>query len=655
MERRLAAILSADVVGYSRLAAHDETATLSALGSLRRNIIDPVVRQHNGRVVKTMGDGVLVEFQSAVAAVECALEWQERSADAQVDLSPSHRLLFRIGVNLGEVVVEGSDILGDGVNVAARLEGEAIPGGVCISEDVQRQIRGKVATHFEDGGERRLKNMPRPVRVFQTGVPGLESAGTDGAPYQATLFGNFRFSGPNGPIEISARKLRGLLSCLTVTHPVPQSREQLMTLFWGSHLDKQARQNLRQAIARLKRLLGPDVLEIGDDTIALRAGQVTSDVERLVRALEGPSPDALRAISEIESCELLADLPIAEESWTEWLGNERSRQRDRLVGATVRLGGLELAEGNFEDALNAAERALEFDPHREDAFRIAVQALVGLGRDSSAVARFAQFRRRLDDDLGAAPSDETHALMASLGAKPAGDRVGNVAPAAGPTIPDEPSLAVVPFRNITGDERADIIGSGLAEDIVTTLAKISSILVVARASTQGYQGDGADWQTISREQGVRYLVEGAIRLVGDRVRVTAHLRDATSGREIWADRFDRWFRNFLDIQDEIAKEVVSALQVQLTDGEQARIWARGTDDTKAWENVVVATELIHAHHRDGIAKARVLAEEAVRLETVGARAAEHESGRFSHEPDATITSGIYKRFQSISEAEGKHT
>jgi TolB-like protein len=182
------------------------------------------------------------------------------------------------------------------------------------------------------------------------------------------------------------------------------------------------------------------------------------------------------------------------------------------------------------------------------------------------------------------------------------------------SIPDGPSVAVMPFAGISGTQAEDIIAEGLAEDIVTALSKISNILVIARASTKHYKGRDVSPQQVSLDQGVRHVLKGAVQGGADRVRVTAQLIDTTSGGQIWADRFDRPRGDFLDLQDEITREVVSALQVQLTDGEQARVWARGTRDTVAWENVVRATAKYHSHHRDEIPKARELAVEATRLD-----------------------------------------
>ena len=167
LQRRLAAILSADVVGYSRLMGIDEAGTLARLNALRREVIDPTIAAHSGRIVKLMGDGALVEFASAVDAVICAIEIQRQICERDTGKSEGNPIQFRIGINVGDVIIQGDDILGDGVNIAARLEGIAEPGGISISEDVWRQVQGKVAAIFVDAGEQSLKNIARPVRVYR--------------------------------------------------------------------------------------------------------------------------------------------------------------------------------------------------------------------------------------------------------------------------------------------------------------------------------------------------------------------------------------------------------------------------------------------------------------------------------------------------------
>jgi class 3 adenylate cyclase len=171
-KRRLAAIMAADIVGYSRLIEQDEAGTLAAIRDLRREVIDPLLAQSNGRIVKLMGDGAIVEFGSVVDAVACAAAIQKKVAERQVELPPDRRIVFRIGVNLGDVVVDGDDLLGDGVNVAARLEQLCEPGGVLVSGTAYDHLQGKLDLPLEDAGDQQLKNIARPVRIWRLRLDG---------------------------------------------------------------------------------------------------------------------------------------------------------------------------------------------------------------------------------------------------------------------------------------------------------------------------------------------------------------------------------------------------------------------------------------------------------------------------------------------------
>ena len=167
VERRLTAILAADIAGYSRLMGADEEGTLAALKTLRREVADPKIKEHRGRIVNTSGDGLLSEFASVVDAIRCAVEVQREMAARNADVKPEQRIEFRIGINLGDIIIEGNDIFGDGVNIAARLEALAEPGGICVSRVVRDQVRDKLAISLEDMGEQQIKNIARPVRAYR--------------------------------------------------------------------------------------------------------------------------------------------------------------------------------------------------------------------------------------------------------------------------------------------------------------------------------------------------------------------------------------------------------------------------------------------------------------------------------------------------------
>ncbi|HSF95104.1 MAG TPA: tetratricopeptide repeat protein [Thermohalobaculum sp.] len=365
MERRLAAILAADVVGYSRLMGADEAGTLTRLKGLHKELVLPKIAERKGRIVKLMGDGLLAEFPSVVEAVGCAIDIQRAMPGREPELPGERRILLRIGVNLGDIIVEGGDIFGDGVNVAARLEGLAEPNGICISGGAFDAIDGKLEAPFEDIGPQAVKNIAKPVRAY-----------------------------------------------------------------------------------RLR-------------------------------------PDA--------------------------------------------------------EPKTVPERA-------------------------------------------------------------------------GLTLPDKPSVAVLPFANLSGGKEQDYIADGLTEEIITTLSKVSKLFVIARNSMLVYKDRAVDIRQVGREQGVQYVLEGSVRSGGQRVRVTAQLIEAANGRHLWAQRYDRNADDILALQDDVTKEVVSALQVELTEGEQARLAAQGTRNTEAWQLAFVGRGLVHEHHKDTVQKGRLLLEQAVRLD-----------------------------------------
>jgi len=321
--RRLAAILASDVVGYSRMMGSDEAGTLAALKHHRETIFDPAVAQHRGRVVKLIGDGTLVEFASAVDAVACALAIQ-RAVKAQAG---GNGIVLRIGINLGDIILDGDDIYGDGVNVAARLEPLAEPGGVCISSIVNESVGNRVDAVFENSGKVTVKNIARPIRV------------------------------------------------------------------WKWHPEK--------------------------DLIA--------------------------------------------------------------VHAVSKLAGTETA------------------------------------------------------------------------------------------APELPSIAVLPFTNISGDPEQEYFSDGITEDIITDLSKIAGLLVIARNSSFTYKGKSVDIRTVGRELGVTSVLEGSVRRAGNRLRITAQLIDAKTGTHLWAERYDRDMTDIFAVQDDVTTNIVEALKVTLTPAETARI------------------------------------------------------------------------------------
>lgn len=378
MERRLAAILAADMVGYSRLMAADEAGTIARQKAHRTALIDPKIAQYGGRIFKTTGDGMFVEFPSVVDALHCAVELQSAMMQREAQVADDKRIQYRIGINLGDIVIDGEDILGDGVNVAARMETLAAPGGICVSRPVHTQVAGKVDVLFEDLGEQAVKNMPNPIQVFRV------------------------------------------------------------------ILDASATQRQATAATAAKRAL----------------------------------------------------------SWP------------------VAAGGLAVLVIVAGTALWQRPWKAEFEP----------------------------------------ASVEEMAFP----------------------LPDKPSIAVLPFNNYSGDEQLDFFADGLTENITSALAKISGIFVIARNSAATYSGKPVNIKQVAEELGVQYVLEGSVQKSGDRLRITAQLVDAIKGHHLWTDRFDRQAEDLFAVQDEITKQVFTELQVELTEGEHARIAGGGTDNLDAW-------------------------------------------------------------------------
>ncbi len=367
LERRLAAVVAIDVVGYSRLMGKDEEGTIAALKAHRR-AIDPIGLQYGGRIVGTAGDSILFEFPSVVDAVNCAIQIQSAMDERNAEFADQHKMLFRIGINLGDVFVDADgDIFGDGVNVAARIEALAEPGGICISRTVRDNIRDRMELTFEDLGEFEVKNISRPLRVF--------------------------------------------------------------------------------------RVLGQDEV---------------------------------------------ATTP------------QRSRNSLPMIGALIALvavavGGLFLwfQQPDFEPA---------------DLNKYAYE------------------------------------------------------------LPEKPSIAVLPFDNLTGDSARDYLGDGLTENIIAVFSTSPYLFVIARNSSFSYKGKATSVQKIAEELGVRYVLEGSVQASGNSLRVTAQLVDALNGKHLWAERYDRQLEDFLAIQDDITNKISSAMHVQLVLGNSAHEALQQLDD-----------------------------------------------------------------------------
>ncbi|MGH6926560.1 MAG: adenylate/guanylate cyclase domain-containing protein [Propylenella sp.] len=363
-QRRLAAIMSADVVGYSRLMGRSESGTLARLKAARAEVVDPAIAEHGGRIVKTTGDGLLVEFSSAVDAVQCGVALQTAMAGRSEPAADGELLQYRVGVHVGDIIIDGEDIFGDGVNVAARIEGLAESGGVAISDAVIQHVRGRVEVDFADRGMHEVKNIEQPLHV------------------------------------------------------------------WG---------------------------------------------------------------------------------WS--------------PGATA--------------------AALSLDE---------------------------------------------------------------------PPLPEKPSIAVLPFDNMSGDPEQGYFADGITEDIITDLSKVSGLFVIARNSSFAYKGKSPDVRQVSRELGVRYVLEGSVRKAASRVRINAQMIDGTTGGHLWAERYDRNMEDIFEVQDEVTRTIVSALKVKLTEGEEAGRGGRGKISPEVYDLIVRARQTAMQLRPEGAAAARAMLNQVVAMD-----------------------------------------
>ncbi len=367
--RRLVALVAADVAGYSRLMGRDEERTLGDLKGARQTLVDPTVAACRGRIVKTTGDGMLVEFASAVDAARCAIEVQRGMTERNAAVSPDRRIEFRIGIHVGDIIIDSDDIFGDGVNIAARLEGMADPGGICISDDAHRQIRGKVDIDFGDMGSQSLKNIAEPMRVWQIRIGGEP--------------GSQRSTVPSVPVE-----------------------------------------------------------------------------------------------------------PLA--------------------------------------------------------------------------------------------------------------------------LPDRPSIAVLPFDNMSGDREQDYFADGMVEEIITALSRFKSLFVIARNSSFAYKNKAIDIKRVGRELGVRYVLEGSVRKAGNRVRITGQLIEAATGNHIWADRFDGELEDIFGLQDKVTSSVVGLIAPRLEQAEFERARHKPTEKLDSYDLYLRGMALIH--QRASLSDAYGLFKQAIALD-----------------------------------------
>jgi TolB-like protein len=383
---------------------------------------------------------------------------------------------------------------------------------------------------------------------------------------QLKLLGGFELLDIAGTeIRIGSKKVRGLIGYLALNPDRRHGRGTLANLLWGDRFEAQARQSLRQALLTLRKLLAdlaPDALRTDGDAVSLCGAAIRTDVfefERLVR--ERNLEDAARAYTG----DLIDGLEVLSSPFDTWLAEERVRLRDLACEAWEALGVHRLQEGETKAAIDAGKRLIALDPLCEPGHRLLMRAYVMAGRRAEALQDYQTFTDTLGRELGAEPDPETTQLI----------EVIRDTETPRPLDPDKPSIAVLPFVNMSDDPEQEYFADGITEDIITELAKFRSIFVIDRNSSFEYKGRSVNIRAIGRDLGVQYVVEGGVRKAGEQVRVTAQLVEAKTGNHLWAERYDRdregLFKGIFAIQDEITQAIATAVETEIGNAEGERV------------------------------------------------------------------------------------
>lgn len=413
-----------------------------------------------------------------------------------------------------------------------------------------------------------------------------------GALIRLRLLGPLQIEVEEKAIALASRKSRALIAYLALRRGEAVPRETLVGLLWGERGEEQARASLRQALSALRKALGEAAaaaLVASNETVRLAVEDLWVDVEALERLGDSSTLEDLEAAVALYRGELLEGFALEEPAFDQWLAAERERTRllfSRLLSSLVEK--LE-RDQRIEDAIAQAARLVALDPLRESVHRTLMRLYLAQGRHDAALNQFEQCRRELSDQLDVRPEKETLDLVAEIKARRGQPRDAARSPEESPpekdlrSQPDRPSIAVLPFANMSGDPEQEHFADGIAEDLITQLSRLRDLLVIARHSTFVFKGRSVTISQVASDLGVRFVLNGSVRRAGNRLRVTTQLIDAATGGHVWAERYDRELTDLFELQDEITKAITVALQVNLTEGEAARIAAEGTSNLQAWE------------------------------------------------------------------------
>jgi TolB-like protein/Flp pilus assembly protein TadD len=405
------------------------------------------------------------------------------------------------------------------------------------------------------------------------------------------LLGRVEVQGGNGGIDLASAKLAGLLAVLAAAGGKPVARETLTDLLWGSRFDEQARQNFRQALTRLRKLLGVAAIVSDDQAIHLDPTQVSVDLTRFAALKRNGVAADLRAATELVRGEFLEGLVIREAGFTDWLAAERRRLSRELREIHLKLATAAFDGGDATEALGYAEAMTRRDPLDEEGHRLQLRALAALGRKHEALKVHQAFVSHLKAELGADPERATTEVIAALKDPPA---PGTAAPETARV-----SIAVMPLANLSPDPEQTYFADGMADELITALSRLPWLKVISRSGTFVFRDNPIDARQAGRELGVRYVLEGSVRKAGSQVRIVGQLIDTETGIAIWGAHFDGSLENIFELQDQVATKVVGAIQPKLEQAELERSRRKPTVSLDAYDYYLRGLAELHRWTRDG--------------------------------------------------------
>jgi TolB-like protein/DNA-binding SARP family transcriptional activator len=440
--------------------------------------------------------------------------------------------------------------------------------------------------------------------------------------FSLSLLGRFVLTGPNGAVSLPNKKLAGLLAYLGCTAPAAQPRERLSTLLWGSHFDVQARQNLRQALFKLRQILGPNALESDGEFVSLNAAVVLCDVGRFEALVREGGRDALSAAADLYRGRLVDDVGVSEEGWSDWLAVERERFQELALSAMVWLGKEELVAGRADLALQAGQRASALNNMREDAHRLIMQALSATGRKAEALKYYQDVVTLLKRELNTEPDAATKSLVAELRraqtlieSAAVGEIEISIPPAPAPMMTvDQPSIVVLPFRNMSDDPEQEYFADGVTEDIITALSRFREFGVIARGSSFAFKDRGLTSRQIAQQLGVQYVLSGNIRKAGNRIRVSAELTQTCDEVQVWSDRYDRAIVDVFDLQDDLSASVAAVVDPAVRGAEIERARRKPPANLSAYDIYLRALPYLWSGTRDDVTRAIALLRQSLSLD-----------------------------------------